>query len=132
MTAKKKYPGFLVYFDQMDGVVAELNDRELGAIFRATYLYARDGELPAFQNQGLRISWDYMQKMVDRDKESYEEKCRKNSYNAACSAAKHKGLEKPDEAEFMANYTAGSNPKTVRKNHPNFPFEDVDISDVFL
>ncbi len=104
MSRKKEYPGYLLYFDQMEGLVSVLNDEELGLIHRAIFHYAREGKEPENLPEKFALIWPAIQKNLDRDKEAYEDKCRSNAYNAAMRISKQKGEQAPDRAVFDAAY----------------------------
>lgn len=106
MTKRKEYPGFLLYFDKMEGLINELPDEELGAVLRAMYRYARTGEEPEQLPRELRFFWPMLRKMLDDDRTAYEDKCRAGSYSAACQAAKQRGEKAPDRQEFDKRYDA--------------------------
>ncbi len=104
MSRKKEYPGYLLYFDQMEGLISVLNDEELGQIHRAIYHYAREGKIPEDLPDKVKVIWPSIRNNLDRDREAYEEKCRTNAYNAAARVSKQKGEPPPDKAEFDARY----------------------------
>ncbi len=104
MSRKKEYPGYLLYFDQMEGLISVLNDEELGQIHRAIYHYARVGKIPDDMPDKVKVIWPSIRNNLDRDREAYEEKCRTNAYNAAARVSKQKGERPPDKTEFNARY----------------------------
>lgn len=69
-----------------------MTDEELGELFRAMFLYAKNGELFEFEHRSLKLVFGFIKSAIDRDKASYEEKCRKNAENA-------KGGKKKTEKE---------------------------------
>ena len=104
MSRKKQYPGYLLFFDQMQGLVETCSDEELGLIHRAIFYYARDRIIPENLPSEFRMIWPAIQRKLDEDKEAYEEKCRSASYSAAVKQAKAKGEPAPDRAVFDAKY----------------------------
>ena len=82
---------FLVYFDWEDPL-QELSNEELGELFRAMFTYAKYGELIELEHRSLKLVFGFIKSALDRDKESYEERCRKNAENAS------KGGKKKAEA----------------------------------
>ena len=77
---KKK--SFLVYFD-WEAPLQELNNEELGELFKAMFIYAKYGELIDFEHRSLKLVFGFIKSAIDRDKASYEEKCRKNAENGS-------------------------------------------------
>ena len=73
---------FLVYFD-WEAPLQELNNEELGELFRAMFIYAKYGELIDFEHRSLKLVFGFIKSAIDRDKASYEEKCRKNAENGS-------------------------------------------------
>ena len=73
---------FLVYFD-WEAPLQELNNEELGELFRAIFVYAKYGELIDFEHRSLKLVFGFIKSALDRDKTAYEEKCRKNAENAS-------------------------------------------------
>ena len=104
MSRKKEYPGYLLYFDQMEGLVSVLNDEELGLIHRAIYYYARERKEPENLPDKFALIWPAIQNNLDRDREAYEGKCRSNAYSAAARVSKQKGEQPPDREVFNAAY----------------------------
>ncbi len=104
MSKKKEYPGYLLYFDQMQGLVETCTDEELGLIHRAIFYYARDRIVPENLPTEFRMIWPSIQRKLDEDRNAYEEKCRSASYSAAAKQAKAKGEPVPDRDVFNAKY----------------------------
>ena len=88
---------FLVYFD-WEAPLQELTNEELGELFRAMFIYAKHGELIEFEHRSLKLVFGFIKSAIERDKNAYEEKCRKNSENAKSNKKK---TEK--EKEISAN-----------------------------
>ena len=57
------------------------------------FIYAKHGELIDFEHRSLKLVFGFIKSAIDRDKTSYEEKCRKNAENAS------KGGKKKAEKE---------------------------------
>ena len=83
---------FLVYFD-WEAPLQELNNEELGELFRAMFIYAKYGELLDFEHRSLKLVFGFIKSAIERDKASYEDKCRKNAENGS------KGGKKKAEKE---------------------------------
>lgn len=90
MSEKKS---FLVYFDWEEPFGC-MTDEELGMIFRAMLRFAKNGELPEFENKTLYMVFSFVKNAIERDMAAYEEKCRKNAENGK------KGGKKKAEAEL--------------------------------
>ena len=74
--------GFLVYFD-WETPLQELNNEELGELFRAMFAYAKYGEQLDFEHRSLKLVFGFIKSAIERDKAAYEEKCRKNAENGS-------------------------------------------------
>lgn len=85
---------FLVYFD-WEVPLQELNNEELGELFRAMFLYAKYGEEFDFEHRSLKLVFGFIKNAIERDRVSYEEKCKKNAENGAKGGKKK--AEKPKE-----------------------------------
>ncbi len=57
------------------------------------FTYAKYGELIDFEHRSLKLVFGFIKSAIDRDKASYEERCKKNAENAA------KGANKKSEKE---------------------------------
>ena len=88
---------FLVYFD-WEAPLQELNNEELGELFRAMFIYAKYGELIDFEHRSLKLVFGFIKSAVDRDREAYKERCKRNAENAKGGKKK---AEK--EREVVAN-----------------------------
>ncbi len=82
----KEKKSFLVYFD-WENPFNCLDDESLGKVFRAIMKYAKHGEEPQFTDPTLTIIFSFVKTAIDRDRDAYEEKCRKNSENAKKGAS---------------------------------------------
>lgn len=79
---------FLIYFD-WEAPLQELTNEELGELFRATFIYAKYGELIDFEHRSLKLVFGFIKSAVDRDREAYKERCKRNAENA--KGGKNKG-----------------------------------------
>lgn len=82
-------PGIMLYSDLMES----LEEYDLDE--RAEFIYAmRDyrfyGTEPYFEDRGLRALWKQAKRSMEKDVESYNDKCRRNRYNAFVGAIKRK------------------------------------------
>ena len=103
MSKKKEYPGYLLYFDRVEGLM-DLSDADLGLVSRAIFYYARDKKEPEDLPEKFSLIWPMLKHMLDEDRNAYEEKCRTKAFAATVKAAKDKGEPLPDRAVFNANY----------------------------
>lgn len=83
---------FLVYFD-WETPLQELTDDELGELFRAMFIYAKYGELIELEHRSLKLVFGFIKSAIDRDREAYKERCKRNAENA-------KGGKKKAEKEL--------------------------------
>lgn len=72
-------PGFMIYFD-IAPALSKLTDEEAGKLFKAIMDYATSGNV--HELDGIcGFAFEVIRPRIDRDKEAYEEKCRKSSYS---------------------------------------------------
>lgn len=76
---KKK--SFLVYYDMIEQLDV-LTDVEVGMLFRAVILFAKEGVIPTFDDKALTVLFLGMKSQIERDAQRYQERCNKNR-NAA-------------------------------------------------
>ncbi len=76
----------------------------MGLISRAIFFYARDRKEPTNLPEKLSYIWPMIRRMLDEDRNAYEEKCRTKAFAATVKDAKHKGEPLPDREMFNANY----------------------------
>lgn len=87
-----KRPGIMVYFDMLDAL-DEYEDDERGKLFSAMLRYGMYGELPEFEDRGMRTLWKNVQPRIDADGVRYEQSCRNKSYSVYVREAKKRGEE---------------------------------------
>ena len=75
----KDQKSFLVYGD-VEPVLDELSDEQVGQLFRGMVKYFTTGETPDFKGV-LKFVFIPIQQQIDRDAEKYAEKCAKNKAN---------------------------------------------------
>lgn len=73
----KKMPGIMLYFE-IRPCLDRLTCDQQGMLFNAILDYGEYGVVPDFQGM-LGIAWDFIQPRLDRDREKYEEICRRRS-----------------------------------------------------
>jgi len=75
----KDQKGFIVYGD-IKAVIDELPDDQVAQLFRAMVDYFMEEKAPKFSGV-LKFVWITIRQQMDRDKEKYEAKCKKNQAN---------------------------------------------------
>lgn len=68
-------PGIMFYFS-IRPALKRLNAEQKGQLFDAILDYGESGLLPDFDGV-LGVCWDFIQPMIDKDAETYREKCDK-------------------------------------------------------
>ncbi|MBE7004184.1 MAG: hypothetical protein E7425_07865 [Ruminococcaceae bacterium] len=69
----KGRPGILLYFDTVEPLLEQLNDEELGRLFRASFDYAKSSIEPSFDDRILKMAWGSIKTCLDRDEARYNE-----------------------------------------------------------
>lgn len=72
---------FLIYLDYEEQFNL-LTDAEVGQLMRAIMQYEKTQEIPEL-NGVLKMAFSFMKTQLDRDREKYQAKCRKNKENGA-------------------------------------------------
>lgn len=70
---------FCAYHSYLDSM-EELNDTERGRLFTACLIYSKTGEAPQLRGNE-RFVFPTLKAQIDRDKATYDSRCRKNSDN---------------------------------------------------
>lgn len=83
-------PGIMIYFDIVRSL-EDLNDAEVGQLFRALLEYGQTGVLPDFQDRALRTVWRQLQARADQDAAKYSKKCLDSRFAVYCREAEKKG-----------------------------------------
>ena len=65
MSKKKEYPGYLLYFDRVEGLM-DLPDSDLGLNSRAIFFYARDRKEPTELPEKFSLIWPMLKRMLER------------------------------------------------------------------
>lgn len=78
----------------------ELNNEELGELFRAIFIYAKYGEEIDFEHRSLKLVFGFIKSALERDRASYEEKCKKNAENASKGGKKKAEKQKEVNADI--------------------------------
>lgn len=96
-------PGFMIYFD-IASALSKLTDEEAGKLFKAIMDYATSGNV--HELDGIcGFAFEVIRPRIDRDREAYEEKCKKNSYTAYVREAKRKGNSYLSYDEWISSET---------------------------
>lgn len=74
-------PGVVVYLDLLPSL-EEYTPEEVGMLFLAILRYGEFGELPSFEDRGLRVLWREIQAKIDRDNAKYMQKVLDGAYGA--------------------------------------------------
>lgn len=104
----KEQKSFLVYGD-IEPVIDELSDEQVGQLFRGMVQYFNTGETPDFTGV-LKFVFIPIQQQIDRDAEKYAEKCAKNKANIKSYWDKVKSDS--SEYERIRTYTNATNKDT--------------------
>ena len=72
----------------------QLNDEQLGKLYRASMEYGISESAPDFhEDPFLSFAWGIMKSRIDADAISYQEKTGSSLYSTYCREAKKKGIE---------------------------------------
>lgn len=96
---KKK--SFLVYYDMIEQLDV-LTDVEVGVLFRAVILFAKEGVIPKFDDKALTVLFLGMKSQIERDEQKYQERCNKNR-NAAKNRWRKDDNMSPQQSKKDAN-----------------------------
>ena len=100
----KEQKGFIVYGD-IDSVIEELNDEQVGQLFRGMVKYFTEGKVPKFSGI-LKYVFIPIKQQMDRDNEKYTAKCEKNRENIKAY------WERTKENERIRTNTTATNTNT--------------------
>ena len=70
---------FLIYLDYEEQFNL-LTDEQVGQLMRAIIKYEKTGEMPKL-NGMLKMAFSFIKTQLDRDREKYKERCKKNKEN---------------------------------------------------
>ena len=115
------FSGYMIYFDHVDNMYALLNDREVGAMNRALYEFAKNGTEPDLQKlpQKAAVLWASLrQAVIDGFTHCYDEK-RKNTWNASTTGLRKLGKPTDTNAkfEFYREYADKNAHMYIRTDH---------------
>lgn len=122
-------PGFMLYFELVPAL-ASMDDGAAGALFKALMAYAQYGEVRELSGIA-EFAFLVARPRIDRDNEVYQEKCRKNAYNAYAGACRRRG-ELPVEYEEWDGERTPANaceriPTTTPNATPNTKTKSISI-----
>ena len=114
--------GIVVYFDLLDSL-ADYSSEEAGELLLAMLRYGTTGEVPAFEDRGMKTLWRSVQQKIDRDLVKYLETVEKRRYAAFCREYKREHgetAEPPSMAVWSVDNQSLSNPSNDESdNKPN-------------
>jgi len=64
------------------------------------FIYAKYGELIEFEHRSLKLVFGFIKSAIERDKASYEDKCRKNAENGSKGGKKKAEKEKGADVSY--------------------------------
>lgn len=83
----KDRPGTMLYFDLFYDI-EDYTDEEAGQLLRAMLSYGMNGDIPQFQDRGMRTIWRKLQSTIDRDGDTYDRVVLQRKYAAYCKKMK--------------------------------------------
>ena len=99
---KKAVPAILIHLDWIETIKC-LSHEQIGAFIIAMLDYANTGKEPKFKDNSMQALFISFKKQIDRDRKSYEEKCKKNSESAKMRWAKEKDSDAYECMQTDAN-----------------------------
>ena len=94
-------PGFMLYFE-LSPALETLDDRAAGRLLKALMAYAQYGELRELDGMES-LAFLLMRGRIDRDAETYREKCRKNAYAVYVRDVRRAGGEPLEYEDWVSN-----------------------------
>ena len=128
-----KRKSFLVYYDMIEQLDV-LTDVEVGMLFRAVVLFAKEGVIPKFDDKALTVLFLGMKSQIERDAQKYQERCDKNR-NAANNRWRKENNLSPQQSKTDANayncmQTDADIDKDTDIDKENVSSSDKDISNI--
>ena len=80
MVQQSNRPGILLYFDLVQPLLSQLNDEQVGQLFRAAFEYGQHGTVPSFEPGIVSMAWALIQPAIERDGERYNETILQRKY----------------------------------------------------
>ena len=72
---------FHLFYDNIEPVIENFTDEEIGKLFRAVSIYEMYGEITEFEDRALQISYNQIIGSLDRNMGKYQETCERNKRN---------------------------------------------------
>ena len=102
MARRKERSGFVLYFEDIEALAANLDEARLGKLVIALCAYAKDGTRPQLAENDLKMAFCLLRPKVDRDKEHY-----KAVSEAYAEAAKKREAERRQLSRLSRTATPG-------------------------
>lgn len=97
--ANMEKDSMLIFHVNAKNMAEELNDEELGKVFRALIQFELDGLETEFEDRVLSCIYKLNRDTLKRNRKKYEAKCQRNRENINKRWAKEKSVETPDEVK---------------------------------
>ena len=115
-------PGVILYFS-VRPALKRLSTEQKGQLFDAILDYGENGLLPDFDGV-LGVCWDFIQPMIDKDAEAYQEKCNKAKKAVEARWAREKdtdvyGRIQPNTEHTNNNINSKSNNNSISSTVSN-------------
>ena len=81
MSTEKRPPGVMLYFAETRPLLALMSDAERGQLFAAILDYTELDIEPVLGDR-LAAAWPFIKRLIDRDAETYRQKCEKATKSA--------------------------------------------------
>lgn len=81
MKANVQKKSFILFADFMTAICT-LSDEQAGKLFKLIFLYVNDMDLPQIEDSGIGAMFEMFRALIDREREKWEERCRKNRENS--------------------------------------------------
>ena len=97
-----KKPGVIVYLDLLPQL-EEYSSEEAGELLFAILRYAEYGEIPEFEDRGLRVIWREVRAKIDRDNEKYKTRVQDGAYGAYVKDCQRRGVNAAAKELWLLN-----------------------------
>ena len=126
MTADRR--SFVLYFDLFEELEM-LSIEQRGQWITAIFNYVRDGELPTFEDLGLKMMFSQTRRCLDRDAEKYARICARNSANGAKGGRPKNRTDSEKTGRFSPKAEKADNDKGNETENDTVPENDTVFSD---
>lgn len=92
MSKKPKQAGLIIQ-DTHRNMWEGLPHESCGELLKALMAYQFDGVVPDFYDLRLKVAFDFLKPVIDKQKDDYQEKCEKNAKNIQDHWDKVKGVK---------------------------------------